>query len=284
MGFPQRNAGEISSWATEWDMESTEINGDLSQEPSITVAQLSDGRASSATQNSPIAFSPGEDLSMSMVDPNLDDLDLFLQPSQTHMLEQNHIISSDTAAPMALGLRPRNEIDSQCFLECCHILSDLENIIIDEVKTSKIVLGNIKQALECMTQWVELQQESRNLRCRMLFGVLMYQIAELFETCLATAASDKDRLRNGTRRIGRLSEFRFGDYSMDAEEQLAFRTQTILKEVRRALVLLEKMKGLIVTGAVGMSVPTGLRKYPGEEYHRDLQRRFDDIAERLNRD
>ncbi|KAI3390257.1 hypothetical protein diail_10854, partial [Diaporthe ilicicola] len=129
-------------------------------------------------------------------------------------------------SPMSLGLQPRNEVDSQCCIECCQLINDLENYIMAELRT--------------------VQQGSRNKRCMVLFTALLYQVYELLEACFTTVMQEKDRQLGSRGLTGALPNslgFGFGDLSaIDAEEQAGLRTRSVLREVQQASEVLRKLK------------------------------------------
>jgi len=108
--------------------------------------------------------------------------DLLQSPS---VIEEPVSSSSSTRQPMplSLGLRPRNEQDSQCILECVRIITDVENYIMAELKSFKILLSIIREALNSLKRLIGLQQASRNLRCLFLFSTIQYQVLEMLEAC-----------------------------------------------------------------------------------------------------
>ncbi|KAI0508618.1 hypothetical protein F5B22DRAFT_395740 [Xylaria bambusicola] len=279
MSFAESNPNDID-WSNGWDIEGTDMNDDsyTHTASSITVSQTGHSSASAGPEMTPPSTAYEETYATSLADSSMENFELFLATSQPSLPEETADTLRVEILPICLGLRPRNETDSQCLLECCHMLSDLENVIVDEVKGSKIILGMVKQALDRMAHFIELQQDSRNLRCRMLFDTLMYQVVELLETCLSSATTDKERLGRGFSAMGSFSGLGYGDYTMDAEEQLAFRTQAILKEVRHATQILEGLKRLASPRpADGCNLS---QTFSLHDCHRDLHLRFDDMTTR----
>ncbi|KAI0401582.1 hypothetical protein F4802DRAFT_422397 [Xylaria palmicola] len=182
--------------------------------------------------------------------------------------------------PMTLGLRPRNEGDSQCCLECCQMINDLENYIMAELKAFKILLGIIRRALERLGALIDLQQDSRNLRCVMLFTTLMYQILELLEVCLSIVTAETTRQRS--RSLAGVSfGIGFGDITMDAEEQSAFRMQTILREVQQAAEVLVKLRALATGGSDRNASGAQQGVVAQGDHYLDLELRFKDLAARF---
>lgn len=194
--------------------------------------------------------------------------------------------------PMSLGLRPRNEVDSQCCIECCQVISDLESYIMAELRTFKILLSIIRKALEKLGHLIGAQQGSRNLRCMMLFTALMYQIYELLEACFTTVVQEKDRQLGARGVTGALPSsygFGFGDFSaIDVEEQAVLRTQSVLREVQQASEVLGKLKALAtvgpdVNGAQGATGPDPVRGGEARgNCYLDLELRLRDLAMRFS--
>lgn len=186
--------------------------------------------------------------------------------------------------PLSLGLRPRNEVDSQCCIDCCHIISDLEGYIMAELKTFKILLGIIRKALETLSDFIRQQQSSRSLRCMMLFTTLMYQVYELLEVCYTTVTEERDKQRRlgaGSSRLG------FGDFSaIDLEEQSVMRIQSIVREVQQALEVVGQLRTLAAVGPdraqLGIDADSLAGKARGDCYL-DLELRFRNLLIRFTK-
>ncbi|KAI0517012.1 hypothetical protein F5B22DRAFT_605865 [Xylaria bambusicola] len=265
------------SWC-DWNFDGTELDTNSPQEPSIEVAPHILRKESSVSHSSQVVSSTPGVYEASVENHSLADLELNFRDADASVLEQHFQLPETLIAPLPLGTRPRDGEDSQCFLECCHLLRDLEDIIDGELKTSKVALGYIKHALDQLSKFIEAQQQAKNLRCRMLFATLMYQVIELFEICLSAAMAEKDRLRNRT--SGRSGLLGIGDYGVEAEEQLAIRTQAMHREAMHATKILEKLKELAVIDT-GQSIPHSQSQAIGGYHHADLQLRLGEIARRL---
>ncbi|GAW20401.1 hypothetical protein ANO14919_099070 [Xylariales sp. No.14919] len=279
---------DLLSWSG-WSFEGgVSIDEALPPDDSVVVGPNSRDNDSSTTHDSPSVPSRAGSHGMPMGHhASLGDSELNFATPDTSILDQNLDVSK-VLKPLSLGTRPRDEEDSQCFLECCHLLRDLEDIIKGELRISKVALWYIKQALDQGSKLIEQQQESKNLRCRMLLDTLMYQVVELFEMCLSASVVDKDRLRKrATATSGLLlSGVGLGDYGMEAQEQLAISTQAAQREILHANGVLDKLKEMaIFTGKAACDLPHGLNRVgrggAGGDYHADLQFRLDDLATRI---
>ncbi|KAI0542842.1 hypothetical protein GGR58DRAFT_449815 [Xylaria digitata] len=282
----EQDHDDTMSWATGWQLEpSNTATFDLLDEldthassnmnPTLTgTAEESSGSAGFETT----ASSEGSYM-LSPPDGNLDAL-LMIQLATPPQPEQAIEIEKSSVIPMSLGLRSRSEGDSQCCLECCQMISDLENYIMAELKAFKILLGIIRRALGRLAELINSQQNSRNLRCIMLFTTVMYQILELLEACLSNVVAETSRQQGRGFSAGSLG-IGFGDFTIDAEEQSAFRIQTILKEVYQAMEALSKLRTL-ATGAVGTqnSSDSGNTNQRGD-YCLDLELRFKELRDRI---
>lgn len=184
------------SWATDWQLEpsNTATFGLIDELDTHTSSNMNPNHTEPAEGSSgPTGFvtaaSSEESYILSSPDSNLDGLMMF-QLATPIQPEQGVGIETTSGMPMSLGLRPRSEGDSQCCLECCQMISDLENYIMAELKAFKILMGIIRTALGRLAELISSQQNSRNLRCVVLFIALMYQIFELLETCLSIVEAD----------------------------------------------------------------------------------------------
>jgi len=183
----------------------------------------------------------------------------------------------------SLERRQRNDIDSRCVVECCQTITDLENYILAELKAFKIVVGIIKRALEKVTQLINIQNGSRNLRCMMLFTTIMYQVLELIESSYTTLDEESERHRNRSMDQSPsllMAGLGLGDLCMDPEEQSAWSAQIILKESNQAAEVVRKIKALASVGPNLAGTDSSLGK-ARELCYIDLEMRFKDLANRI---
>ncbi|KAI0470478.1 hypothetical protein GGR56DRAFT_146899 [Xylariaceae sp. FL0804] len=244
---------------------------------SIEVAGYPNSGAS-ATSSEPLMVSTGgQNYGLDVMDSDLTDLFLH-QPNEPVPVTQAGLMFSSPPTAMAPVLGPSSELDSQCCLECCQMITGLENYIMADLKAFSLILGIIRRALQKASQLIEIQQSSSNLRFLSLFAAFMYQVLELLEVYVSAVTADKNRQRNrsltgGTTGLG------FGDFFTDAEEQSAIRNQTTLRETQRATEVLGKLKTLagITPDAEPSSGAGSLQgKARGNCYH-DLEARFRDF-------
>ncbi|KAF2973010.1 hypothetical protein GQX73_g497 [Xylaria multiplex] len=277
--------GDTMSWSTGWQLEPSDTTTfsllnemDTRAQKNIDTTHSGTTEGSSGSAGFGTADSSEESYILTPPDTNLDELLMFqlgnpLQPEQTVGLE------TTSGMPISLGLRPRSEGDSQCCLECCQMINDLENYIMAELKAFKILLGIIRRALGRLAELINLRQDLGNLRCIMLFMTLMHQILELLDACLSIAlAEPKGRgFSGGSLGIG------FGDSTIDAEEQSAFRIQTILKEVNQAVETLGKLRALATgtTGHLNSSDCEDINR--GNDHCLDLELGFKELRQRIQR-
>ncbi|ETS77608.1 hypothetical protein PFICI_09670 [Pestalotiopsis fici W106-1] len=253
---------ELIRWSGDWHLAQLETSS-----PAEFRDNLSSGAETRHNSTDVSMYTSPEGFGMPVVDPNLENF-LLEFPVPRDSLEPTSTASSgDASASPSLGMRPRTEADSQCCLDCCHIIADLENYIMSDLRNFKIILGIIRNVLQRLAQLIEHQQSSVNHRCLLLLKTLMYQILELMEAGRKSIIAEKTRERQRSLASGGTG-LGLGDYSIDAEEQSTLRVQTVIKEVRRATELLSKMKSLS-DGSGPLSDRTAR-----ENHYIDLEDRF----------
>jgi hypothetical protein len=185
------------------------------------------------------------DSTMAGIDFNLNEL-LQSPPSTEELSESTSAVQP--TMPLSLGLRPRNDQDSQCILECSKIITDLENYIMADLKAFKLLISIIKKALDSQATLIGLQQGSRNLRCLFLFSTILYQVLEMLESSVASARresrSAQDSSGSYPSAAAQFPRLAFGDFGMDPEDQLAWQLQTVSREVNHAIEVIRKLKSL----------------------------------------
>jgi hypothetical protein len=222
--------------------------------------------------------------------PSLEfDMDSLLQPFPTSSATPSgESRRTQTSAAQELDYvphPPRDRSDSQFVVDCTQIVSDLENYIVADLKSFKVVLGLVKRALEQVFRLSNNPQAARNMRCTILLIVVMYQIVELLNVCYTMLSEDSDpqcqpsfSLRPATSLL--LPGMGIGDFGIDAEEQYAWRSQKILREVRQAGELLHTIKMLASKGSEQMHPSHGRSR--GECFV-DLELQLTDLAGRIAR-
>lgn len=276
------------TWVSEWQVEPPEkVTADRSEAAStIQVATHNSGRPLPPESASTTVFSDGEgEYDFSHIEPNFEDFLMAISPRATSAPPVPPIPQPAQAEPfeMPLGLRPRSQMDSQCCLDCCQIISDLENYIIAELKASKIILGIVRRALERINSLIVMQQSSRNLRCLMLFTTLLYQIQELLELCRTTVDAEESQQRQRGL-AGASSGLGFGDYTIDAEEQSALRQQSLLRVIRQATETVGRLRVLAGVGPEqnlpGMDGSESAGGRARQDCYNDLELRFKSLSNR----
>jgi hypothetical protein len=168
-------------------------------------------------------------------------------------------------------------IDSQCVLACCQIITNLETYIDASVRVLDLNLTMVKNALDTLSQVVSMQRDSRNSRCQMLFGVIMYQIIKLLERGCGDFLS-----KGPTSAGGQLSKFEvgggifpgfgFGGFQVDVGQQRAWRARVVLRELQQVNEMLQRISaGRVEPG-----------QQPGTCLS-DLERRLGVLCEHLKR-
>ncbi|KAI0382177.1 hypothetical protein F5Y04DRAFT_50310 [Hypomontagnella monticulosa] len=263
---------EIHNGNTEWSITDWDIP------PSDTITMTPPDNPSDLQVAQPNDFEAPANREIDIsIDPSIQEL-LAPNPTLNSPTWQAEDISCTPQLQVSLGLRPRTEVDSQCCLECCQIINDLETYIMADLKVFKIILGIVQNATSKLAQLIRLQRGSRNLRCMMLFTTLMYQILELLEVGLCAIAADKDKPR--TRILAGGTAFEYEGVSVDVEEQSVLRKQTLLKEVKQATEVLGMLTILATAGpnsepGIG---PVSAQGKAGGECQIDLECRFKDLA------
>ncbi|KAF2179232.1 hypothetical protein K469DRAFT_716502 [Zopfia rhizophila CBS 207.26] len=283
----------IMQWASDSQFEPTENCSDFLDDPNIQVAPQGSNTDPSGSDESIVTSSAADDFPLPAIDFGFDDLfpsPLPLKSPPPPPLNppisapMRHIAENTLPPHIALQAetKQRKEMDNQCVVECCQIISDLESYILAELKAFKLALGIVRRAIEKLMELISFQQSSRNLRCMMLFNTIMYQILELLELCHATLSIDS-QLGSGLTSTSRthgllMPSLGFGDFCIDVEEQSAWRAQMILKEVHQGSEALRKIKTLASVGPDA----SGTAK-AREHCLADLEIRLKDLAVRIAR-
>lgn len=239
---------DVADWNVDWQPDSGLGETGNTREGS-SVVELADSGTDVddfSASDCITAMSATSEFALPATDQSFEEL-LNFSPSMPAHIEQATELRAPVYPSTSFALRPRNDVDSQCCIECCQMFMDLENYIVSQLKAFKLLLGIIRKALERLAHLVGVQQESRDLRCLMLLSTIMYQIIELLEVCLDAMKAEGDKQR-ARRLTGTSTGLGFGDYAIDEEEQTALRVQTILKEINQAVEVLRKIKVLAGMG------------------------------------
>jgi hypothetical protein len=276
--------------------DTSSLTGDDEEPPTTRWAQdsildMADNNTDFLQNHDPIMTSMGNtNYTLPAIDFNLETL---LQPfpasPPTQQTEPRRLQTPTARPPPNPIPHPQRDLsDSQFVIDCTQIVGDLENYIAADLKSFKIVLGLVKRALERVFQLSDTQQAARNMRCTILLTAIMYQIVELLDVCYTMQSDDSHSnpqsnpspfsLRPATSLL--LPGLGIGDFGIDAEEQRAWRSQMILKEVRQAGEVLRKMKMLAAKGPEQMHPDHGRSR--GECFV-DLELRLTHLADRIMR-
>lgn len=143
---------------------------------------------------------------------------------------------------------------SQCMSACTKLIEYLEkrvhnnSIALDEVlRVSKVSVGEIERILN-----LDACRESANYL--LLVSVAINQITSLFEA----------NIRSGNVSLGTLSmvpSLVFGSFEVDPEEQIAFYTRIVGKEIRRCRQVLENLSGTLQHFSAQTAQSVGLNKH-----------------------
>lgn len=280
-GF-QGQADEIATWTNNWDFGSPEnrtVVGLLDDPQTTPVAPQLETEPAPCSSRAAAPLGP-EEYDSPGLQSNLEDLLM-------RNLPDTPAPTPTQKMPLSLGLRPRNEVDSRCCLECCQLISDMETYIMADLRAFKIILEIIRKAIDKAKRLTTIQEDSCNLRCLFLLNTLMYQILELLELGLSIVNLERERHRNESM-SGHVSGLGlgFGDTSIDAEEQLAFKVQRLLKEGQRATELTSQIATLAGMGpdAGPPDVSEIVQEKARRGCHLDLFLRLKDFTERLTKD
>ncbi|KAF2677296.1 hypothetical protein K458DRAFT_163578 [Lentithecium fluviatile CBS 122367] len=281
-------ASVIASNSTDTSSLTGDDDDALAQWAQDAIMNIPEHNADFLQNHDSIMASMGDSYNLPAMDFNLDTL---LQPfpaSPPTQPTESRPMQSPISQPQTSSFtphRPRDRSDSQFVIDCTQIVSDLENYIVADLKSFKIVLGLVKRALEKVVQLSDTPQAARNMRCTILLTAIMYQVVELLDVCYIMLSEDSDRQCNPSFTLRPansllLPGLGLGDFGIDAEEQNAWRSQMILKEVRQAGEVLRKMKMLATKGPEQLQPSHGRSR--GECFV-DLELKLTDLAGRIAR-
>ncbi|KAF2264628.1 hypothetical protein CC78DRAFT_580144 [Lojkania enalia] len=257
----------VLQWTT--DNDQGPYTDFLDETPNSHVAHQSSNQLPNSA-SLPSSSSTSSEPSMPALEFDIDDL-------LRYPLEQDQHITTPVPAQQLeeQDTRRRAELDSQCVMLCCQIASELESYMVADIKSLRIVLGIVRKGVERLNEAVGLQQGSRNFRCMAMFGVIIYQIIELLESgCSCFIDVNGNCKDNFTAQIqGMLPGLTLGGFGMNPEEQSAWRSHIVLKEIQQSSETLQKIKKLMVVGENGTS--------KGPSTPEERERCFVDMENRL---
>lgn len=142
---------------------------------------------------------------------------------------------------------------SQCMSACTKVIEHLEKkmhdncVALDEVlRVGKVFVGEIERILN-----LDACRESGN--CLLLVSVAINQITSLFEANIGS-----DHVPLGT--LSTVPSLVFGSFQVDPEEQIAFCTRIISKEIRRCRQVLETLISTLLQFSAQAAQNVGLSK------------------------
>lgn len=153
--------------------------------------------------------------------------------------------------------RSMAKIDSRCVLACANIITTLENYLLSELKVLDLILSTVRTVADELRKLIQHQQQSRSDRCMLLFVTIMHQIVTLFEVGTREAFDDQGHEESGNSASDDQSSFMpklgFGAFSINAEEQKAWKSRIIRRELENTTELLAGVTALCRLGPRGGS-------------------------------
>ncbi|KAI1653956.1 hypothetical protein F4813DRAFT_372600 [Daldinia decipiens] len=236
---PDHGQDDSTGWTAGWNFNTTDETANLNVDLHASTEE------SSVSPGATMDFPSNEEYPLVALEGSLEEFLMAQGSLPSSSAEQVQQVVPLTHRPASVEIRHQKQLDSQCCVECCKIISELESYIAAELKVLKIVLVILRGTLEKVAHLIELQQSSKNPRCLTLFSTLMYQVLELLEVCLSIVIDENHSQRShsliwGSTGLG------VGDFSLESEDQSASRTQkiAITKIVRQAIEALGKLQDL----------------------------------------
>ncbi|KAI0096718.1 hypothetical protein GGR51DRAFT_494783 [Nemania sp. FL0031] len=275
-GFHTIEQASMISWPSNWQSQQ-----EAADSPDVLSTQHNKPDPRYGSYNSKYTSSAIDHSAVPNTDAFFMDLLLPQSPAQTPIEEAHDEPQIDyRERALRRSYKAPPNADNKCCLECCQIIYDLENYIMSDMKAFKIILGIIRQTQEKLNDLVDLQRDSLNPRCSMLFNTILYQILELMAMCLSTLESEPDQW-HGRLHAGISVGLGLGYSSIDAEEQSRLGMQIIAGEARRATDFLRKVESLVPRPRDGASVG---QRGAGRDAHLDLELRFQEISRHNTRE
>lgn len=153
--------------------------------------------------------------------------------------------SSDQFSPSNLFVAGANSTDSpnsnanQSISLCTQIIVYLESQMSDNSLGLDGILRISKTCMNDLLRITTLKSCQANPNCLLLLCVAVNQMITLLENSIGAKTSPLDPLCGST-----LPSLLFGTFQVDQEEQLAFCTRLICREIQRYRQLLDRMKGM----------------------------------------
>lgn len=128
---------------------------------------------------------------------------------------------------------------NQCISLCTQIIVHLESQMNDSSLGLDGVLRISKSCMNDLLRITTLESCKANLNCLLLLCVAVNQMTTLFENNIGVKKFLLDPLCGST-----LPSLLFGTFQVDQEDQLAFCTRLICREIQRCRQLLDRMSGM----------------------------------------
>jgi len=172
--------------------------------------------------------------------------------------------------------REKDEADSQCVVQCCHLISDLESYIIADMEAFQILLGIVRKANERLNELIDTQQSSRNTRCVMLFSTVCYQLVALLQLCHKTMSAPSTSRRTSLLMPG--GGLGFGGFGYNEEEESSWKAQRALKEIQQGCETVKRIKLLVGVEAENITAASIIGAVTRENCFTDIEQRFNELA------
>lgn len=176
------------------------------------------------------------------------------QQAPTHSNEpENYLVPPSHSFIPSPHSKPKSQVDSQCVLACIQIILSLENYILTDLRSEELILDVSRCTVEQLTILVDMQKDSRSVRCMALFSVVLHQLCELFEVGCSVILAECNGEDVGLhsvlpRKLKGFGGFGFGASVIDVEEQLAWKARKMAKELQLIIEVMRKISTLARTG------------------------------------
>ncbi|KAI4125442.1 MAG: hypothetical protein LQ338_004245 [Usnochroma carphineum] len=159
-------------------------------------------------------------------------------PTGQPPLPQNHSITSVNSSSSSSNSSSTGNA-GQCITLCTQIISHLDSQTKDSSLGLDGVLRISKSCVSGLLQITTLESCKNNPNCLLLLCVAINQITTLFENTIPSMNSLLNSLSVST-----LPSLLFGSFHVDQEDQLAFCSRLICREIQRCKQLLDRMSSI----------------------------------------
>ena len=182
-------------------------------------------------------------------------------PAQSQRVDSYEPLPTPTSSSSLLSTSSsgsRNQNDSQCVLACIQIISSLENYIATELRSEDLILNVSHCAAAQLSTLVDMQKDSRTVRCLVLFSTVLHQLFELLEVGCSTILAERDGQGSSISSVlsGELKSFGnfgLGPSAVDVEEQLTWKARKMAKVLQHTMEVLHKVSALARAGPVSQT-------------------------------